>query len=149
VAVRCEKMKRAMILLIAFLAVAAAFPPGTFDYVVKSICVQPDEERLVSDLYEHFLTLIAGGDIEQGTELPAGDRFWSGTPTHLVFLWSCYIPPTELRGFEISVPREYLRRNGGNYITTAKLRVDTVATKQSIRMVILTGEPTKELKATR
>jgi hypothetical protein len=65
---------------------AAVLPPSdTFQYVVNRIYVSPDGERIVSDLYDCFLVLIAGGEIGRGTALPTHERYCSQTKTHTMF----------------------------------------------------------------
>lgn len=123
-------------------------PPGVYEHVVDAIDVSPDDERTVSGLYDHFPSLIAGGEIPAGTPFPADKRFCQYTETHTIFLWSYYISPNELRGFEISIPLQHLRRNGEHYVSTVSLVVEEVTQKQMIKIIVMKEKRNKAMEAT-
>lgn len=129
-------------------ASAAPRPVGVYEYIVDTIDLPPDGERIVSELYDHFLDLIAGGELESATAFPADKRFCLTTETHKIFLWSYYISPNEMRGFEISIPSALIRRNGEHYVSTVPLVVDELTQKQTIKIIVMKEKPNQEIHGT-
>ena len=139
-----KMMKFVLFFLLPIMVVLAGPPPpGSHDYVVSAIYVPPEQERVVADLYDLFLTLAAGGKIERGTKFPVADRFAHRTETHIVFYWAYYISPNEVRGFEISVPKASLDRKDVNYVTRAELRVAEVTSRQGAKIFIMKESKSK------
>ena len=112
-------------------------PPGAFENIVQMVWVEPDQEPVVADLYDRFLALLAGGRIEPGAKFPASERFFTATETHAIFHWAYYIAPNEPRGFEISIPKELLRKKDGNYIVTKELEVEQVDQRQFCKIIVM------------
>ena len=112
-------------------------PPGAFENIVHLVWVEPDQEPIVADLYDRFLTLLAGGPIESGARLPASKRFVTEIGAYAVFGWAYYIAPNEPRGFEIAIPKELLQRKGGEYVVTAELQVNDLDEKQFNKIFVM------------
>jgi hypothetical protein len=112
-------------------------PAGAFDYVVSTIYVDPPEEEIVSLLYDRFLALLAGAKIKKGDAFSSASHFCHETQSHLIFVWSYYITPNELQGFEISIPKKLLEKKGRNYVAKANLQVDQITEHQQIKVIVL------------
>jgi hypothetical protein len=120
-------------------------------YVMKMIDATETQERNISRMYDYFLRLIAGGTIERGAKFTTDKRFFAETETHAIFLWAYYISPNELRGFEVSIPKELLKKNGESYTTLVELQAAEISTHQEQKIIVLkrATRPAKTLRVTR
>ena len=97
----------------------------------------PTEEQVVAKLYSHFYNLLAGGKVEVGTPFPADDQFCLLADPYLVFIWSYYSSPDEIKRFELSIPAEHLQRIDASYVTTVPLVLAEKDLQEEIRTMVV------------
>jgi hypothetical protein len=87
----------------------------------EEVDISPEEAKIVSDLYDSFLTMLSGRELKKGTKFTTDAQYYSERKSFAIFRWSYYITEGELRGFKIFIPTKYIEKKGDYFITTVSL----------------------------
>ena len=133
-----------IIYTILFLIVSNTFAHDkiiSLDYVSDTINVSDEDEYYISNMYKAFLNLTAKNNLKKGIKFPVNKKNVVERDNHTIFILSYYISPNELRGFEISIPNKYLKKEKDHFITTTELSIDSQTAKSMIKIFGLKQAP--------
>ena len=140
-----ERMKFGLTISLAVAAVIASVDAS--DYVFNVIDCNEDEEAVISELYDSFLTLLTERKIEEN-KLKIPEELSMERLGYVIVSRSFYVPPNELRGFELVIPALLTERKDGYYTNLSSLGIDSIEVKQGIQILVLKKETSNQLVET-
>lgn len=112
------------------------YPPESRDYLWTMIACDEKEERFASDVFDAFLSLTARRELKK-EELRFPASFAVRLPNYVVLSRGFYVSPNELRGFDISVPKNCLVEKDGLFSLTTPVVIDKEDRRQGITVLVL------------
>ncbi len=140
-------MKRILFIPLAAVLLGAAAP--SFDYLYTMIRCSPEEERHIDDLYQRYVSLVGSRSLAKGTKLHLPKKCASTHGEYVIFSWSYYVTPNNLRGFVISIPKKHLTLAGGHHVTSTHLTIEQEYFKQGHHLIVLKESPEPALPVER
>jgi hypothetical protein len=129
-------------------AVKLTYPPTPRDYLWTIIACDEREEHFATEAFDAFLALIARRELKQ-EELCFPASFAVVLPNYIVLSRAFYVSQNELRGFEISVPKQCVTEKDGVLRLTAPVVVEKEDRRQGITLFVLKRkEPNQSLQPT-
>ena len=139
-------MKQLQALSLALLLIAP--PAACGDHVGAMIRCTSKEEQHIDLLYETYVAILDNRSLSKGATLHLPTKADSPKGDYVIFSWAYYVTPNNLRGFEISVPKQHLARKGRQYVASVDLTVDRAYFKQGQHIIVLKASPNHGVKRT-
>ncbi len=128
-------MKKQIISLLYVTTLVSSYASDR-SYISDRIECPEEKERFVLSLYHDYLSILANKEIQTG-RLAIHESQIQERNGYLFSGWAFYLTPNELTGFDFTIPKDLMKKEGEFWINTTTLSIESKETKQGLETLIL------------